>query len=40
MTWPFPPAAGPAPWAAKQVKEYERQQREQQPAAPFIERNT
>ncbi len=29
MTWPFPPVTGPTPWAAKQIKEYEWQQREQ-----------
>lgn len=40
MTWPFPPAAGPVPWTAKQIKEYERQQRERQPSAPFIESST
>ena len=33
-TWPFPPITGPVPWTAKQVRDYERQQREQQPA-PF-----
>lgn len=35
MTWPFPPITGPVPWTAQQIREYQRQQREQQPAAPF-----
>lgn len=34
-TWPFPPPGGPIPWTPKQVKEYERQQRDQMPEAPF-----
>ena len=34
-TWPFPPATGPVPWTKKQIQDYERQQREQQPA-PWI----
>lgn len=33
--WPFPPPGGPVPWTPKQIKEYERQQRQQIPAAPF-----
>lgn len=33
--WPFPPATGPIPWTAKQIKEYEKQQREQQGDAPW-----
>ena len=28
--WPFPPATGPIPWTPKQIKEYAKQQREQQ----------
>lgn len=35
MTWPFPPITGPVPWTVQQIREYQRQQREQQPAAPF-----
>ena len=33
--WPFPPANGPVPWSNKQIKEYDRKQREQAPEAPF-----
>lgn len=33
--WPFPPLGGPVPWTAKQIAEYERQQREQLPEAPL-----
>ena len=33
--WPFPPATGPIPWTAKQIKEYEKQKREQQGDAPW-----
>lgn len=36
MSWPFPPPTGPVPWTPKQIREYERQQREQQEPAPFI----
>jgi len=35
MTWPFPPPGGPTPWTPEQVREYERQQREQVPPAPW-----
>lgn len=35
MTWPFPLPTGPVPWTSQQIREYQRQQREQQPAAPF-----
>lgn len=35
MTWPFPPPGGPVPWTAKQQAEYQRQQRNKQPEAPF-----
>jgi hypothetical protein len=35
MNWPFPPATGPVPWTAKQVREYEAQQRNQLPEAPL-----
>jgi hypothetical protein len=34
-TWPFPPPGGPTPWTPEQIKEYERQKREQLPEAPF-----
>jgi len=34
-TWPFPPPGGPVPWTPKQIKEYERLQRQQVPDAPF-----
>ena len=34
-TWPFPPPGGPVPWTPEQIKEYERQQRQQLPEAPF-----
>ena len=33
--WPFPPPGGPVPWSNKQIKEYDRKQREQAPEAPF-----
>lgn len=33
--WPFPPLTGPIPWTAKQIKEYERQQREQAEESPL-----
>lgn len=33
--WPFPPATGPVPWTAKQIREYEQQQRNQLPEAPL-----
>lgn len=33
--WPFPPATGPVPWTPKQIKEYNQQQRQQLPDAPF-----
>lgn len=35
MTWPFPPLQGPTPWTPEQIRNHQRQQREQQPAAPF-----
>ena len=35
MTWPFPPATGPVPWTPKQIKSYEKQQREQREEAPL-----
>ena len=35
MSWPFPPPGGPVPWTPDQIKEYERQQREQLPEAPL-----
>ena len=33
--FPFPPPGGPVPWSNKQIKEYDRKQREQAPEAPF-----
>ncbi len=33
--WPFPPPTGPVPWTPKQQREYQRQQREEMPDAPF-----
>lgn len=33
--WPFPPPGGPVPWTAKQRKQYERQEREKLPPAPY-----
>jgi len=27
--WPFPPATGPVPWTAKQIKQYEQKKREE-----------
>jgi hypothetical protein len=35
MNWPFPPATGAVPWTAKQIKQYNHQQRQQMPDAPF-----
>ena len=35
MSWPFPPPTGPVPWTAKQIKEYEQQQRAKLPEAPL-----
>lgn len=35
LNWPFPPPGGPVPWTKKQIKEYERQQRDNLPPAPF-----
>jgi hypothetical protein len=35
MSWPFPPATGAVPWTAKQIKQYNQQQRNQIPDAPF-----
>ena len=35
MTWPFPPPTGPVPWTPEQIKEYERQQREETEDAPY-----
>lgn len=34
-TWPFPPPGGPVPWTPAQEREYQRQQRQQLPDAPF-----
>lgn len=28
MNWPFPPPSGPIPWTTKQIKEYEKQKRD------------
>jgi hypothetical protein len=28
MNWPFPPPSGPIPWTAKQIKDYEKQKRD------------
>lgn len=33
--WPFPPLTGPIPWTAKQIKQYEHQQREKAEEAPL-----
>ena len=33
--WPFPPATGTVPWTAKQIKEYEQQQRAQLQESPM-----
>lgn len=33
--WPFPPANGPTPWTPGQLRDYQRQQREQTEEAPF-----
>ena len=33
--WRFPPPSGPIPWTAKQIKEYERQQREKAQESPL-----
>lgn len=35
MNWPFPGPNGPIPWTSKQIKEYNEQQRQQLPDAPF-----
>ena len=35
MTWPFPPPGGPVPWTPKQIREYQRQQRDKAEEAPF-----
>ena len=35
MTWPFPPPTGPVPWTPQQIAEYQRQQHQNLPAAPF-----
>lgn len=35
MTWPFPPPGGPVPWTPKQIKEYQRKQRDKAEEAPF-----
>jgi hypothetical protein len=35
-TWPFPPPGGPVPWTAQQERDYQRQQREQLPEAPWV----
>jgi hypothetical protein len=34
-TWPFPAECPPKPWTPKQVKEYNKQQRQQVPDAPM-----
>jgi hypothetical protein len=34
MSWPFP-THPPIPWTAKQIKQYEQQQRAQQPESPM-----
>jgi len=34
-TWPFPAECPPKPWTPEQVKEYNRQQRDKTPEAPF-----
>ena len=35
QTWPFPPPSGPVPWTAKQIKQYQQEQRDKMPEAPF-----
>lgn len=35
MNWPFPPPGGPVPWTPKQIKQYEREQRQNQEEAPW-----
>lgn len=35
MNWPFPPPGGPIPWTPKQIKQYEREQRQKQEEAPW-----
>lgn len=38
MTWPFP-LQPPIPWTKKQIKEYEQQQRNKLPDAPYVTSN-
>ena len=33
--WPFPPPGGPVPWTPEQEADYQRQQREAEPPAPW-----
>ena len=32
--WPFPPPTGPIPWTSKQVRAYQKKQRDEMPEAP------
>lgn len=34
--WPFPPPTGPVPWTKKQEQDYQRQQRDKTPEAPWL----
>ena len=36
VQWPFPPANGPTPWTPDQLRDHQRQQREQTEEAPWI----
>ena len=35
--WPFPKDGKPVPWTAKQIKEYKRQQRQNEDPAPYVD---
>lgn len=34
--WPFPAECPPKPWTPEQIKEYNKQQRQQVPDAPML----
>ena len=35
MSWPFPPPSGPTPWTNKQIKQYQKEQRDKVGEAPL-----
>jgi hypothetical protein len=35
MSWPFPPLSGPTPWTRKQIREYEKQKRDDAGESPL-----